>query len=826
MAGETILVADDSEENRQFIAEYLLRSHGYVPLIATDGRQGLRMALDEKPDLMILDSRMPGLSGLEVLAALREQRADVPVIFITAYGSEEDIVASFRLGVKDYFRKPFNAQEMLDTIERVLGESQPEQQTRQRQELEGSIKELGTLYGSNVELVLNRIVESAVAITEAETGYLLLVDEVTRELYVRSALNVGERFAREFRQKIQDSIAGYVVRTGKPVRHNHLDDLDRFKVKTGFLVKSLINVPLRARDKVIGVLSVNNRFSSQTFSRTDMDLLTSLAEHAAVAIENANSYEQTHQTLARRMWELSAMQEVARDLNAVADVERIAELVLRHATRLTSSEAGLLGLLTDDGVKWVPCGYLLTAMRDGTWSPSWSEGAIGAVARSGKPVLIDDTHAMADRGPTLARTHAQLVVPILRGEQVIGVIDLENTKDTAFSTEDQHFLQGLADYAAIAMVNARLFDMIISEQGKTKFILRSIADGVYTVDCGLYILTFNPAAERITGWQEAEVRGRQCSTIFRDADNGDACHQVSLIEQALQSGQSVSSAADAPPILSRDGRKVFASSSVAPLRNREGQIGGAVVAFRDVSAERELDRLQMDFVSTVSHEFRSPLANISAAIELVQQSSQDHASQQTLDIALDSVEHLTRLVEDILNVSQIEAGQMRVQREPVTLLPLIRRAVRIAQARTDGHRVLIRAPDFVPFVMADRNKVEIVLNNLLSNAINYSPSGGRILVKVTGLANGEIQISVVDEGIGISRENIEKIFDRFYQVDASDKRKVYGHGLGLYISKYLIELQGGRIWAQSMEGRGACFNFTLPIVQEAEIVGEEGPPGM
>jgi signal transduction histidine kinase len=255
---------------------------------------------------------------------------------------------------------------------------------------------------------------------------------------------------------------------------------------------------------------------------------------------------------------------------------------------------------------------------------------------------------------------------------------------------------------------------------------------------------------------------------------------------------------------------------------------GVVVAFRDVSTERELDRLKSDFVSMVSHELRAPLANLTAAIDLIS-AALDHSGSapadrpsvpgDTLQIARTNAQRLNRLINNILNVSHIEAGQMRVQLEPVTLLPLVRHAIQVAQAQTDRHHISLRAPEALPFVDADKSKLEIVLNNLLTNAIRYSPKGGRILVRIEQTQPNEVTISVIDEGIGIPESHLDKLFTRFYRVDTSDGRDVYGHGLGLYISKNLVELQGGRIWVRSKEGRGSCFSFTVAaLVPEAPIM--------
>jgi PAS domain S-box-containing protein len=823
VAGETILLIDDDAQNTEFMVDYVLVPYGYSPVVAADGREGLDLALARQPDLVILDFKLPGMSGLDVLRALRERQADIPVIFTTAYGSEDDIVSCFRLGVKDYFRKPFDVDKMLATIERLLSEKKAqEQQTAQQRELEAYIKELGTLYGSSLERVLNRIVEIATAICGAEEGYLLLVDKQTDELYMRSALNLGERFAREFRIKIRDSIAGRVVRTCEPVRYNYLDESDRFKVKTGYLVKALINVPLCSQGKPLGVLGVNNRLSTKTFSQADQDILALLAEHAATAIENSSLYGQTHKDLVRQVREFTAMQEVARDLNAIMDLERVARLVLHHALRMTPAETGVIGLTTGEKVNWTSEGYLTAAMEHRIWEPQWEAGLIGKVTGGGRAVLVKDVKSQSALPTALCLSRSQLAVPIIRGGRVLGVIDVESSKPEVFSENDQRFLSTLADHAAVAVENSRLLDMVLEEQNRTKFILHSIADGVYTVDRDLAILTFNPAAERITGWRTDRVRGKLCPDIFQDAGPHPGSHQVDLIQQALETGEPLSSEADAPAILTADGHQVYISSSASPLRNRENAVVGAVVAFRDVSAERELDRLKSDFVSMVSHELRAPLANLSAAIELMLDSPDcSQVSNGTLGIARANAQRLNHLIENILNVSHIEAKQMRAQLEPTTLLPITKHAIEIAQAQTERHRIALMAPEIIPFVMADKSKLEIVLNNLLTNAINYSPDGGRILVRIARAVRNEVVISVIDEGIGISQDHMDKLFTRFYRVDASDGRDVYGHGLGLYISKHLVELQGGRIWVRSKEGQGSCFSFSLPLIEESEPAPEE-----
>lgn len=306
MAGEKVLVVDDRPDSVQFLTEYILRPNGYSFITANDGEKGLKIALEEKPDLIIMDLRMPKMTGLEVLSALREHNCDIPVILMTFHGSEETAVQAFRLGAKDYLIKPYEIEDMLMAIDRALAETRLRYEKTElsqgimqvNRQLERRVRELGILYsiGKSVtslldlEKVLNRIVEAGVYITGAEEGSLLLVDEGTGELYMRAAKGLEDRYARGFRLKVEDSLAGQVVKTGKPVMVQAKSEAEKLKFKTGYLVNSLLNVPLRVQNKVIGVLSVDNQSENKPFTENDMHLLSALADYAAIAIENARLY--------------------------------------------------------------------------------------------------------------------------------------------------------------------------------------------------------------------------------------------------------------------------------------------------------------------------------------------------------------------------------------------------------------------------------------------------------------------------------------------------------------------------------------------------------
>ncbi|MCG8348737.1 MAG: response regulator [Chloroflexales bacterium] len=301
---EDILIIDDSEQICSLLAEYVLPELGYRSTVANTGRQGLYRLRQSQPDLILLDLQLPDINGLDLLRLLAQEGYDVPVILMTAHGSENIAVEAFRMGARNYLIKPFSAVEAKAVIDQALRERRLRRDKEQlNHSLQQRVQELTVLYriGKSVtnlmtqEELLERIVEASVYITRAEEGFLLLRDSQTDELYLRAAKNLGEQRAQSLRMPIDDTLAGQVVRTGRPIR------LDRervgvpLKVKTGFLVRATIQVPLILGHQVIGVLAVDNQQSDRVFSENDQSLLSALADYAAIAIENARLYRQAKQ---------------------------------------------------------------------------------------------------------------------------------------------------------------------------------------------------------------------------------------------------------------------------------------------------------------------------------------------------------------------------------------------------------------------------------------------------------------------------------------------------------------------------------------------------
>jgi two-component system NtrC family sensor kinase len=439
---EKILIIDDSTTIRSFLSE-MLRSLGYVVLTASDGKRGLDKSLAERPDLILLDFHLPRLSGIEVLEALQKENYEVPVILMTAHGSESVAVQAFRLGVRDYLTKPFESERILEVIEKALTESRLRRERDQlmqrleqtNRQLERRVKELDILYsvGKSVTSlldpgkVLNRIVEAAVFVTGAEEGSLLLVDKDTGELYLRAARNLGEKFARGFRLKVEHSIAGQVVKTGKPILQSSQDE-ETLKVKTGYWVRSLVNVPLKAKDEVIGVLTVNNKVSPRPFADNDVHLLSALADYATIAIENARLYKGARQ----QAEELGTINEIAQTVTSSLDLDKVIRSVMKGINWVLRVETGSLLLVDEEANELV---FKITLQGDteklAPYKLKMGQGIAGWVAQQGEPLLVPDVqldprHYEAIDEAVGFTSRSIMCVPLAVKDKVIGVIEVIN----------------------------------------------------------------------------------------------------------------------------------------------------------------------------------------------------------------------------------------------------------------------------------------------------------------------------------------------------------------------------------------------------------------
>lgn len=301
---ERVLVVDDSKDIRDFLIEYILEPKGFEILIAVNGSIGFEMAINKEPDLIIVDQQMPKMTGLEMLQKLKEQGVVIPTILATAHGSEDTAVSAFRLGVRDYVTKPFDADHLNEAIDMALRENRLQRERDQlvqqlmesNSQLQRRAQELNVLYGVgksvssslDLEEVLQRVVEAAVYVVGAEEGSLMLLDEEQGELFVRASKNLDSK-AQTMRKRVNDSLAGRVLQTKRAIAIGN-ESQQWQRTHTALLVKSLIYVPLILQSRPIGVLGVANRIKETSFDGNDTRALSALAGYATIAISNANQF--------------------------------------------------------------------------------------------------------------------------------------------------------------------------------------------------------------------------------------------------------------------------------------------------------------------------------------------------------------------------------------------------------------------------------------------------------------------------------------------------------------------------------------------------------
>jgi signal transduction histidine kinase len=280
----------------------------------------------------------------------------------------------------------------------------------------------------------------------------------------------------------------------------------------------------------------------------------------------------------------------------------------------------------------------------------------------------------------------------------------------------------------------------------------------------------------------------------------------------------------------KDGTAIPVEYSANPLIE-EGRVSGIVVAFQDVSERRRLEKMKDEFISTVSHELRTPLTSLRGSLGLISSGSLDkrpEKQRQMIEMAIGNCDRLIRLVNDILDFDGVEKGRLPLHRQAVDAVDLLRRAADIAHNAASASKISFRVDAKSTLVFADEERMLQVLNELVTNAIKFSPPETTIrmaaqLAGTTASGTGEVCFVIEDQGRGIAPEKLERIFDRFQQGDASDSRALGGTGLGLALCRSIVEQHGGRIWVESTVGKGSRFLFTLPAASAVEPADKAGP---
>ncbi|MBE7560014.1 PAS domain-containing protein [bacterium] len=521
----------------------------------------------------------------------------------------------------------------------------------------------------------------------------------------------------------------------------------------------------------------------------------------------------------RRIADLRAANEGLRDAIAqIAAFQRLSNVI---STTLEHEKiVGLLLDLTSEIVEYRRCVLLLYDAASNVFradigrntDPAWledirseeEEGILAWVLAKGTPAILPNLRGEGG---------GSLLVPLSVGGQGVGVLYLA----TAYGGSDyvaQHFemLSLLANQAAAAILNARLMK---SAEAFGQFLhncLDSMQDGVFVLSGGDRLSVLNRQARSMLGLPDAVREGASLSEALPET----LVQQLEpQIVDTVVGGQPTVRECEIPV----GGRSLPLLVTLTSLHNPEGRRDGFIGVLRDLTQTRELaqlrelDEVKNEFVSNVSHELRTPLTSIKAYTETLLDSvgaDDVETRREFLSIINEECDRLTRLIGDLLSLSRIQRGKLEFHMAEHDLLALARRVMDACAVDAPRHRLTLSAPDSLPPMRFDADKMSQVFYNLVGNAIKYSPAGGKVEVEIVPREDG-IEVVVADEGIGLAPHDLEKVFDKFYRVNSTSTATIGGTGLGLSITRFIVEAHGGRIWAESELGKGSRFRFVLPL---------------
>ena len=826
-AGETLLVNDIAQESR------------YRPISPTIKPVGSELAV-------------PIVRGDEVIGVL-----DIRNLERGAFG-QDDVEAMEALA--DQLAIAIDNARLYEETQRRVAELTAIQETNLR-----VVSELDTAQ------VLHAVARNVLELGDADDVYIFLHNPTDGSLSFGTALWRSEPSSVSL-QKQPDRFTRAVLNSSRSLVINHAREHPYFALpekrslaeSQKASVEAIAGFPLLGTAGVVGVMVVTY-LRPHIFGTDELRTLGLLASQAAVAITNARLYGETRQ----RLEELTMLHAVSMAAASTLSVEEIAESVIAVVEQGLGFEYQRLYLVDEKH------GMLELVGRDAEVQDGFSElpvgqGLAGWVAECGIGLRIDDVSQDARYINVIPDIRSAMVVPLIVGDRVIGVLQALSTYASAFSSDDERLFTTVARQLAVAIENARLYqeterrlaevstlyqlarqvNTSLDVQERLDSIVESLRQAMGCRACSIALL--DPINDVLEIRAAAGIRGKWQSDFKLGLGEGVA-GRVALegtpiyvpdtqeMESFIFFDPSVRSLLTVPlsvlgriiGTLSVDSEKpdAFSTADERLLAIAAAQAAIAIENARlytsleqrarnlaEAYAElQEVDRLRDEMVQNVSHELRTPLTFVKGYVELLLAGDAGPLTdlqKEYLDVVIDKTDTVTRLVSDIMFLQQ--ADQLP-KKASISLAKMARRALQgcAATAEQAGLILVEDILDDLPPVAGDAGRLQQVFDNLLGNAIKFSPDGGRITVAVKD-AGEMVQASVADEGVGIPMDQHERIFERFYQVDGSARRHFAGVGLGLTIAKRIVEAHGGEIWVESAPDSGSTFYFTIPKYQAGE----------
>ena len=713
------------------------------------------------------------------------------------------------------------------TIVRAEAREQAERDRARLEVLYAVSRRLASVH--DVDGVLNAVVNEAARLLGLDAAGIRLLEG--EQLVIAARTEAAAQLMTKPTLRVGESLSGRVVASGQPLSVEDIEhetetlqdpDQRRAALRVGY--HAYLGVPLKVGGRAVGVLSVWGR-AARSFAPDDVALLSAFADQAAVAFEEARLYAETRE----REREATNLARVTAHLASSLELHRVLDLITWSAKELLRCDAAAVWRYEDsrDGlVAYRASGMPIERIAHVVVKPG--QGLAGRVLKERKPLWTRQlTRQLEDDAPDAWETatalglQAALAAPIVSGDDAYGVLVVYRRAADDFALREVTLLSTLADHAAIAVRNARLYSETrqredenaqlyaeaFTQRERLVRIFDSTSDGIMFVTREGRIEAINRQAGDLLGTDADAMIGGDLLALLEDriAEAG-AEDGLPLTLRSLFSHTEGGEGDLALPRLKRVLHWV-----AQPTTEGGGSAVGLTITFQDVTRDREVSQMKTDFVSFVTHQLRTPLSGIKWMLELVADAEIPVDIRSYVADARDASERLINLVNDLLDISRLERGRLEIRPQPTDLGTLTASVLEevAGLVRTHGHRISVTGLDRVPTVIADPQLLRQVVLNLTSNAIKYTPRSGDIAIRIGGVGD-RVRWEIQDNGIGIPREAQRRLFEKFYRADNVFAVETEGTGLGLYLVRLIVEQFGGRVWCDSEEGRGATFVFTLP----------------
>jgi PAS domain S-box-containing protein len=724
-----------------------------------------------------------------------------------------EIVAS---PVKEVGGKVVNVIEVIrDITDRVLRE---EEIKRKNSELVAVNSISGLLSRSlRPDEIFSGLIEKIIEMLGLDGGMIYLLDESSNEFVCRYHQGIPDELAEKERNiLLNEDVPGRVAATGRVVMIQ--DIVNDSRIESSFIRESGIqgycSVPIKGKGRTLG-LFVLFSFTPHSFTPEDEGILNSIGELTGMSVENIRLFEKMMESYEvqrnRRDEEHAQLLSLSARLGAETDLGEIIGSVLDLVRVFFHSDfVWLLGCDSEGN-------FILKSSSGQTHSNKEVIYDASVISIEKYAIEIEKPFAVSDLGTelnfyseraTAVRDYiAVAAIPMIVGKKPVGVLSLYYSQPQSFRDEELHFLEIIGNFLAVSLERADFYIRAIREKELSNTILQSAADGIITIDTEGRILSFNKSFESLVGFLPVKTLGLPVCNIFRFRE-GNEKFRLLLGESfgAALEGKTVKREA---VLLNISGAEIPVLISSAPILDSEGSVTGVVNILRDISREKEIDRMKTEIIKSVSHEFRTPLSAIVGMTEMIiNRDVEVDRAMQYLKVIKQEGSRLSRMVSELLDVARIESGREIMKLTSVEVAPLIRSILDSFESLLVSKEaiVLYEVSDKLT-VTGDEEKLKQVLINILDNALTFSDNKCSIDIRVQ--RKGErVEIKVSDNGWGISPEDFPHITERFYRGRHGDKTR--GTGLGLSLCHEIMNMHGGKMEIRSKEGEGTSIILDLP----------------